>query len=113
MGYPKYKKGQTNALATVGSDSSPTKRYELRLGKDDVAYCTCPAWKFHGHLCKHMIKAAAGVFVKGEIVNGGSFEAVSMVFKHQIEAQGQGYRNYAEMMEAKRAAKKAAQAAAQ
>lgn len=109
----RYPAGKTNALATVASSSNPSKRYELRLGADDVAYCTCPAWKFHGHLCKHMIAAAAGVFPKGEIVNGGSFEAVQMVYKHQIEAQGQGYRNYSEMMTEKRAAKKAAQAAAQ
>lgn len=33
--------------------------YEIRLGKDDVAYCTCPAWKFSGkngkvRTCKHL-----------------------------------------------------------
>lgn len=112
MGYPKYKKGQTNCLVAVASDSNPSKRYELRLGKDDVAYCTCPSWKFHGHCCKHMIRAAAGNFgTQPQIVNGGSLAAVAAIFKAQIQAQSAGYRNAVEMRAAKKAAKAAKVAA--
>lgn len=65
----RYPAGKTNALATVASDSNPSKSYELRLGADDVAYCTCPSWKFHGHCCKHMIRAAAGQYNGAVVVN--------------------------------------------
>lgn len=33
-------------LKTVASKSNPDKHYEIRLGRDNVVYCTCPAWKF-------------------------------------------------------------------
>ena len=33
-------------LKTVVSKSNINKHYEIRLGRDNVVYCTCPAWKF-------------------------------------------------------------------
>lgn len=47
----------------IKSESSG-KEYEIRVGKDGVAYCNCPAWKFqHSPVqdrkpCKHMKQAA-------------------------------------------------------
>jgi len=57
-----------NVLATFRSDSNPSKSYEIRLGRDGVVYCTCPAWKFSskkrgGHTCKHLTRALS--LVKG------------------------------------------------
>lgn len=43
-------------LATYSS-SCGTKRYSLTVGKDDVLYCSCPAWKFskkNHKTCKHV-----------------------------------------------------------
>lgn len=42
--------------------------YELRLGKDGVAYCTCPAWRFSGkngkvRTCKHIQSLEQTMFV--------------------------------------------------
>jgi SWIM zinc finger len=42
-------------LATVASKSNANRTYEIRLGKDEKVYCTCPAWKFSGTgNCKHL-----------------------------------------------------------
>lgn len=42
-------------LKFVESRSTPGLKYEMRLGKDGVVYCTCPAWKFSGTgNCKHL-----------------------------------------------------------
>ena len=46
-------------LATYKSASNPDKRYYIVRGKDEVVYCTCPAWKFSGkggalRTCKHL-----------------------------------------------------------
>ena len=43
-------------LKTVESRSTPGVSYEVRLGKDGVVYCTCPAWKFSrgAKTCKHL-----------------------------------------------------------
>ena len=47
------KKRKPEVLATVPSDSRPGKYYEIRIGKDNVVYCTCRGHKYHGH-CKHV-----------------------------------------------------------
>jgi len=43
-------------LKEVESRSTYGKTYEIRLGKDGVVYCTCPAWKFSrgNKTCKHL-----------------------------------------------------------
>jgi hypothetical protein len=99
-------------MATVTSDSNPDHLYELRLGLDGRVYCTCPSWKFHGHCCKHMMKAAVGVFNAPHLVNAPSLEAVQEATKAQIQAQSAGYFNAEEMRAAKAASKVAAVPAA-
>jgi len=45
-------------MTEVQSASDPKKRYEIRLGKDNVVYCTCPAWRFSKaphKCCKHIV----------------------------------------------------------
>ena len=46
-------------LKTVLSSNGDTT-YDIRLGKDGVTYCTCPAWKFSKpkngvRKCKHLV----------------------------------------------------------
>lgn len=46
-------------IATVPSESNPSKSYEIRLGKDGNVYCNCPAWKYQkippaDRTCKHL-----------------------------------------------------------
>ena len=44
-------------LLTVKSMSTKDLVYEIRQGKDDKVYCTCPAWKFskpENKTCKHL-----------------------------------------------------------
>ena len=43
----------TQVLKKYPSMSDPNKFYEIRLGKDDVTYCTCWAWIKNKH-CKHL-----------------------------------------------------------
>jgi hypothetical protein len=105
MATKRYPKGKTNALLTIASDSNPSHRYEIRLGLDEVVYCTCPSWKFHGHCCKHMIKGAAGGFNSPVLVNAPSVESVQAALKGQIQAQTAGYRCAAEQRAVKQAAK--------
>ena len=46
---------QIVVLQTVVSKSNPDKHYEIRLGGDTRAYCTCPAWRFSSDKsCKHL-----------------------------------------------------------
>lgn len=50
-------------LATVYGGSKP---YDIRLGRDQNIYCTCPDWKYqrkhpHDRICKHMTMFAQGV----------------------------------------------------
>ena len=45
-------------LAQVESDNTD-KIYEIRVGKDFRAYCTCAAWKFskcEPKSCKHLVR---------------------------------------------------------
>lgn len=59
-------------LQVVPSKSNPAKTYEIRRGKDETVYCTCPAWKFQrlqagGRTCKHLKSFFASVLAtKGE-----------------------------------------------
>ena len=46
-------------LAQVRSKSNPAKAYQVTMGKDNVLYCSCPAWRFSGKGgrqkdCKHL-----------------------------------------------------------
>ena len=43
-------------LKEIESRSTPGLTYEMRLGRDGVVYCTCPAWKFSRGFktCKHL-----------------------------------------------------------
>ena len=46
----------TGPIAILGvfeSASSPGKKYEVRVGSDEVVYCTCPGWRHHRN-CKHI-----------------------------------------------------------
>jgi uncharacterized Zn finger protein len=47
----KHDEGGAQRLAIVEGDSG--KDYEIRRGKDDVIYCTCPGWRFNKY-CKHL-----------------------------------------------------------
>lgn len=40
-------------LAEVASDT-PGKVYEICLDPQNVVFCTCPAWRYFGHSCKHL-----------------------------------------------------------
>lgn len=42
-------------IAVLGmfESSSSNKQYEVRVGSDEVVYCTCPGWRFHRN-CKHI-----------------------------------------------------------
>jgi len=47
-------KQEVRVIRVVESSSRPGVKYEIRLGKDDRLYCTCPGWKFGGRTCKHL-----------------------------------------------------------
>jgi hypothetical protein len=54
-------------LATVPSQSNPSKSYEIKEGADHTIYCSCPAWKFqrvtpgkNQRTCKHLKAFFAG-----------------------------------------------------
>lgn len=44
---------ETRILQQVQSSSNPDVVHEVRLGKDDKMYCTCPGWRHYRH-CKHL-----------------------------------------------------------
>ena len=51
-------------LAQIESDST-AKQYEIRVGEDYRAYCTCPSWKFskgEQKRCKHLDRFMCGDF---------------------------------------------------
>ena len=41
-------------LATVQSDRDPNKAHRICLDKHNLVFCTCKAWRFQGHCCKHL-----------------------------------------------------------
>lgn len=50
---------ETTVLATVPSQSDPSKTYTIKMGKDGNVYCDCPAWKYQKvspkeRTCKHI-----------------------------------------------------------
>lgn len=52
-------------LAVVSSKTDESKKYEIRRGKDQTVYCTCPAWRFQrvstsSRTCKHLKSFFAG-----------------------------------------------------
>ena len=52
-------------IMVVESKSRPGVTYQIRQGRDDRIYCTCPSWKFSkgkNKTCKHM-KAVAPHYV--------------------------------------------------
>ena len=45
-------------LAQIESDTTP-QQYQIRVGADFKAYCTCPAWRFskcNPKSCKHLVQ---------------------------------------------------------
>jgi hypothetical protein len=40
-------------LARVESDA-PGKFYEIALDPQNLVFCTCNAWRYFGHTCKHL-----------------------------------------------------------
>lgn len=53
-------------LASVPSDSDPSRTYDVRKGRDGNVYCTCPAWRFQRkpvaeRTCKHIDRLAAAI----------------------------------------------------
>ena len=61
----------TKVLATFPSKSNPSKSHEVRLGKDGVVYCTCPAWRFQKltpscRCCKHTKATVASMTHAGK-----------------------------------------------
>jgi len=51
-------------LAQIDSDTTE-KQYEIRVGNDYRAYCTCPAWRFSKadpKACKHLDRFMCGDF---------------------------------------------------
>ena len=51
-------------LAQIDSDTTE-RQYEIRVGNDYRAYCTCPAWKFSKgdpKQCKHLDRFMCGDF---------------------------------------------------
>lgn len=53
-------------LATVTSKTNPGRKYEIRMGKDGVMYCTCHAWKFN-KTCKHLTGFMSEVYLKAKV----------------------------------------------
>lgn len=58
-------------LATVKSDTTSNVTYEIRLSRNNRAYCTCPSWKYQ-HLptalrtCKHLNRLAQAFVQKAD-----------------------------------------------
>ena len=51
-------------LAQIDSDTTE-KQYEIRVGNDYRAYCTCPSWRFSKDdpkQCKHLDRFMCGDF---------------------------------------------------
>jgi hypothetical protein len=42
-------------LAHVPSESNPEgKPYVIALDRHNMVFCTCKAWRYQGHSCKHL-----------------------------------------------------------
>ncbi|MCG3204309.1 MAG: hypothetical protein KCHDKBKB_01024 [Elusimicrobia bacterium] len=53
------KKTPYTVIEEMPSRSNPNRGYQIRMGKDGVIYCTCPAWGFSiknhpTRTCKHL-----------------------------------------------------------
>lgn len=42
-------------FAEVAGDT-PGKVYQIALDAQNVVFCTCPAWRYFGHRCKHLAR---------------------------------------------------------
>jgi hypothetical protein len=93
--YRRTRKGQKQVvggqeLGVEGVNGSDY--YEIRIGVDDVLYCSCPDYKFRGHrwnrehashyACKH-IAAAMAHFV-GMTQRGISVDSEMIVYKPEV-----------------------------
>ena len=71
-------------LAQVESDSTD-KVYEIRVGRDFRAYCTCSAWKFskcNPKSCKHLVRFMCdGVDYIGSVPNNPVAEPQGFVIR--------------------------------
>ena len=41
-------------LALVPSSTERGKFYEIALDPQNIVFCTCEAWRYFGHTCKHL-----------------------------------------------------------
>ena len=41
-------------LARVARDTEPGTFHEIALDPQNVVFCTCEAWRYFGHRCKHL-----------------------------------------------------------
>ena len=60
-------------LIRTWPNSKGTGVYELRMGKDGVVYCSCPAWRFskeRPRSCKHMVAWASAIAERGAALVG-------------------------------------------
>lgn len=59
----KFVNGETKVLKKYPSKSKPGKFYEVRLGRDNVTYCTCWQW-IRNKDCSHLQDYLSNIPIK-------------------------------------------------